>query len=297
LAGQRAAALSIAPAGHRLAFSSSLFDVDIYRFETRRPSQVFLGSSFYEGSARFSPDGRRIAFESLRSGERNEIWLAAADGSNPEQLTRGPGRWQGSPGWSPDGRQLAFDSQAADGHWDIWTIDVEGGTPRRLTRYPGDENVPSWSRDGRWVYFYSARDGDREIWRIPATGGVEERVTHGGAGWLALESSDGKALFFTRENGRSRLLTLPLAGGPERTLVNCVAPALAVAVGGGGVYYAGCEEEPALHMLDPNIGEDRLLGKLEKFAGQITVSPDGKTILYTKIVSEGSDLMMIENFR
>ena len=297
LAGHRPSAPAIAPAGQRLAFSSGLFDIDIYRFETGHPSQVFLGSSFYEGVSRFSPDGRRIAFDSLRSGERNEIWLASADGSNPEQLTRGPGRWQGAPCWSPDGRRIAFDSQREDGHWDIWTIDVEGGTPSRLTQDPGDENEPSWSRDGRWVYFSSTREGGREIRRVPATGGVEDRVTHLGAGPRALESSDGKALLFKRESGRAPLLALPLGGGPERTLVECVAAWVSFAVGAGGVYYAGCEEEPALHLLDSATGQDRLLGKLEKYAGEITVSPDGKTILYDKVVSEGSDLMLIENFQ
>ena len=52
-----------------------------------------------------------------------------------------------------------------------------------------------------------------------------------------------------------------------------------------------------LYLLDPATGRDRLLGKLQNAQGAITVSPDGKTVLYAKDVGEGSDLMLIENFR
>ncbi len=53
-----------------------------------------------------------------------------------------------------------------------------------------------------------------------------------------------------------------------------------------------------LYLLDPAIGEDRLLGTLEQVALLgLTVSPDGKTILYSKLENQGSELMMIENFR
>ena len=54
-----------------------------------------------------------------------------------------------------------------------------------------------------------------------------------------------------------------------------------------------------LYLLDPVTGRDRLLGKLDQASSEngLTVSPDGKTILYVKVENQGSDLMMIENFR
>jgi serine/threonine protein kinase/tricorn protease-like protein len=287
----------------RLVFVREMRNVDIYRFETGRPAEPALASSYWDSNPHFSPDGRRVAFESERSGEAHEIWLADPDGTNAVQLTRGPGVWQGSPRWSPDGRRIAFDSQGEDGHWDIWTIDADGGSARRLTQGPGDENVPAWSRDGRFVYFGSRPGGGpADLWRIPAAGGTEERVTHGG-GAISEESMDGKTLFFTRTFEWSTLLALPLAGGPERPLVDCVA---GFAVGRDGVYYLGCGDEPdrpfptrpetPLVLLDPATGRERLLGKPGP-GGRLTVSPDGKTVLFTKSVGEGTDLMMIENFR
>jgi Tol biopolymer transport system component len=142
VAGDRVASPAVAPMGDRLAFASRLFSRAIYRFVAGGSDQPFLASSLSDGASQFSPDGRRIAFDSLRSGETSEIWVAASDGRNPVQLTHGPGRWQGSPYWSPDGRRIAFDSQGLDGRWDIWTIDVGGASPRRLTQHPGNENVP-----------------------------------------------------------------------------------------------------------------------------------------------------------
>jgi serine/threonine protein kinase/Tol biopolymer transport system component len=282
----------------RLAFARRPRTVAIYQFQVGHPPEVLLESSD-DDLPHFSPDGRRIAFESRRGGEGPEIWLAASDGSNPMQFTHGPGIWQGTPRWSPDGRRIAFDSQAEDGKWDIWTGDADGGSPRQLTLDPGNKQMPSWSSDGRWMYFSSDRGSAEEVWRIPATGGSEERVTHGG-GSLAYESADGKTLFYVRTTyGNGPLFALPLAGGPERKVLECVT-AKGFTVGPAGVYHLGCPENlraVPLYLLDPATGRDRLLGKLEKPMLGLTVSPNGKTILYTKLENQRSDLLMIENFR
>ena len=285
--------------GNRLAFTRRLYDQDIVRLTPGRAPEPFpASSSYWDGNSQFSPDGRRLAFESMRSGERMEIWLAAADGQNPVQLTRGPGRWQGSPAWSPDGRRIAFDSQGEDGHWDIWTVDVEGGAPRRLTQDPGNENQPSWSRDGRWVYYGAVREGKGGIWRIPAAGGVEERVA-GPDVSFGQESLDGKTLFCKMGVAAAPLFVLPLTGGPAKRLLDCVRGGRGFAVVEGGVYYAACGQGPdtQLQRLDLATGKDSVVATLEKYRGMLAVSPDGKTILYTTETRSGSDLMLVEGFR
>jgi eukaryotic-like serine/threonine-protein kinase len=279
----------------RLAFERTRTNQDIYqyRLDVSDPPKVVAASSFNDATPHFSPDGRRFVFASGRAGEGDEIWLAAADGSNPMQLTHGPGQWQG---WSPDGTRIAFDSQDKDGRWGIWTLDVAGGSLRRLTSAP-DSNGPSWSHDGRFVYFSSNRTGTSNVWRVPAGGGPEERVTHT-SGCFPQESTDGKTLFFRREVADSPLLAVPVAGGPERKVVDCATSGFTVGL--AGVYHLGCAQDRRalpLYLLDPATGRDRLLGTLGTPWEGITVSPDGKTILYAKIVGEGSDLMMIENFR
>jgi Tol biopolymer transport system component len=260
----------------------------------RRPERIeFAGPNAFAPATAASLN--RLAFG---HGRGADAIYRFEKGHPPEALLESS-LLDSTPHLSPDGRRVTFESQSEDGTWDIWTIDAEGGSPRRLTLDPGNENMPSWSRDGHWIYFQSDRRGAQEIWRIPATGGSEERVTHGG-GNSAYESADGKTLFFTRTlNANASLFALPLAGGPERKVLDCLSR-FGFAVGPGGIYHLGCTADlraVPLYLLDPATGQDRFLGKLENAVFGLTVSPDGKTILYTKRETQGSDLMMIENFR
>jgi Tol biopolymer transport system component len=75
-----------------------------------------------------------------------------------------------------------------------------------------------------------------------------------------------------------------------------------LADGPDGIYYLGCpvgQSRPALYRLDATTHRSRLLGTVGTGGGpgQLGVSPDGKTILFSKLVDEGADLFLIENFR
>jgi Tol biopolymer transport system component len=304
VAGFGAAWPAIAASRDRLAFSRGGSRADIYRFEVGRPAEAVVVSAFDGYSPHLAPDGSRFAFESGRGGGGTEIWLAAVDGSNPTQLTHGPGLWQGSPRWSPDGRRVAFDSLGEDGQSDVWTIGADGGSLRRLTSSPAAHTMPTWSHDGRFVYFTSDRGGAETIWRVPLAGGPEEQVTHTGGGRCE-EAADGQTLFFQRATrGDSPLLAESLAGGQERTVIDCV-PRFGYTLGRAGIYHLGCGADSGavpLLLRDTATGRDRLLGTLERpdiggGGGGLTASADGSVILYSKMIGEGSDLMLIENFR
>ena len=217
------------------------------------------------------------------------------------QLTHGPGGWQGSPSWSPDGRRIAFDSRGKDGFFDIWTIEPDGSGLRRVTSGPLNDNLPTWSRDGRWIYYESERSDGNDVWRVPASGGTPEQVTHGG-GFRATESPDGRTVFFVRVDDASPLFSQPAEGGPARQVVDCVL-SRSMTTGPDGIYYVGCPPERAempLYRLDVKTRATRLLGILKTGGGFIpgmSVSPDGKRVLYTPLVAEGSDLMLMEDFR
>jgi Tol biopolymer transport system component len=304
LAGPGAQAPFTVTSRDRLGFLRSLQDFDIHRYQVGDAAATpLIASSGVEINPQYSPDGRRIAFESAREGDVSGVWLADADGSNPTRLTRGPGRAQGSPRWSPTGRTISFDAKAEDGHWDVWTIGVDGSGPRQLTHRATDRGPSSWSRDGRFVYFNSERTGRQEIWRIPATGGFEEQVTHEG-GFLPFESPDGRTLYYKREERDSPLMARPTVGGDERRIIVCV-PKWGYAVGPEGLFHLDCispEENPSrrgLRLWNAATGQDRLLATLDTGPAWplgLSVSPDGRSVLFLRY-SSSLDVMMIENFR
>ena len=281
-----------------LAFVRGTFNLDVYRVGVGKPAGV-VTSSLNDFQGQFSPDGARIAFCSDRAGDV-AIWMSAADGSGAHQLARGPHGAQCSPHWAPDGRSIVFDSQGPDGYWHVWSVDSDGGTPRQITKGAGTQNMPSWSRDGRWIYFSADRGHGRDIWRVDADDGTEQQITRTGAGSLAVESADGLSLLYQPRDDDSPLLSMPLTGGASTELVKCVRGTNFAAIS-RGIYYAACDggTDPRVHWLDPATGRDRVLGSLENIAGTpgLSVSPDGRSILYARLTSFSADLMMIENFR
>jgi Tol biopolymer transport system component/serine/threonine protein kinase len=287
----------------RLAFVRPVGDTDIYRLPLGGSAAPIVQSTFQELQPQYSPDGRRIALVSGRAGTGSEIWLADADGQNLTRLTRGPGSAQGWPGWSPDGRSIAFDSVADDGNRDIWTIGVDGSGLRRITRDPASDTVPSWSHDGRFIYFASSRTGRGEIWRVAPGGGTEEQVTHDG-GSSPLESVDGRTLYYLKKGpGDGPLMGRPTAGGDERTILPCARP-YGYAVAPRGIVHVACLAQEAggspqriLRYWDAATEQDRQIATVTAdLIANLSVSPDGRTIVYAGGLFT-SDLMMLENFR
>ena len=191
---------AISAVASRLAFVRRGLNTDLFRLEEGRPAEAFLASTSNEQDASFSHDGTRIAFASDRTGDGHEIWIARADGSNRRAVTNGIHKPEGSPRWSPNDDRLAFDGVGDDGQRHIYLIDPAGGQIQMIPSKPGfRDQVPSWSRDGKWIYFGSNRTGRPEVWRVPAAGGAAEQVTTTG-GEYAFESWDGQTLYYLRSH-------------------------------------------------------------------------------------------------
>jgi Tol biopolymer transport system component len=294
--------------GGRLVFQqrTALPDRDIWRVRATTENAVpekLIASSRSNANASYSPDGRRVAFESDRSGV-NDIWVADSDGRRPLQLTD-LGAWAGSPGWSPDGREIVFDS-IAEGSWNLYVVDADGGIPRQLTREPSDESAGCWSPDRRWIYFTSDRGGDWQVWRIPVEGGSWEQLTHHGGGPPQL-SADGRHLYYVRNarRGAGAIWRMPADGGPE-TEVLAESVSMSWALGGRGLYFASSRpvvawrrNEHRIRRLDLESGEITQILRREGpfFSLWLSESPDEEWLLYSEQPAGSAELMVVENFR
>ena len=106
----------------------------------------------------WSPDGKRIAFVSLRHDSFGEIYVMNADGTGVRRVTESDGI-DTSPTWSKDGKRIAFVSMRNDPFGDIYTVNDDGSDVSRVTDYAGADAEPSWSADGKQIAFVSDRDG------------------------------------------------------------------------------------------------------------------------------------------
>jgi eukaryotic-like serine/threonine-protein kinase len=296
---------AISRQGNRLAYTQEKWDSNIWRFEIsgslgRKSSPTrLIASTHADTSPQYSPDGKRIVFDSDRSGSL-EIWVCDSDGSNATQLTFFGGPDNGSPRWSPDGRQIAFDS-IIEGQRDIYVITADGGKSRRLTMEPSIDVRPSWSQDAKWVYFGSNRSGDWQVWKMPAEGGQAVQVTKQG-GREACESPDGVFVYYTKGSNATSLWRTPVAGGEEVQVLEQVFQAR-WAVVEQGIYFINLKAPPqaAIEFFSFATGRTVRIATLKKeiqfWTAGFSVSPDGRWILLVQADQSESDIMLMENFR
>jgi Tol biopolymer transport system component len=249
-----------------------------------------------------SPDGAKVAFSSGRTGIE-QIWVGGADGSNPRQLTFfESGLCATSPSFSPDGKWIAFDA-TEQGNRDIYTVRADGGGMVRLTRQQAANAQPTWSHDGKWVYFMSSRSGSGQIWKARADGREPIQLTAGG-GYQALESPDGKLLFYAKERGRPGIWSVPVGGGPEVPVLEA-ARHNAWAVAENGIYYIDYDHADAstvpVNRFDLATGKTVNVAKLPAPVARnvpaLAVRRDGRWLAWVASVDRGSGLMLVRDFR
>jgi dipeptidyl aminopeptidase/acylaminoacyl peptidase len=203
----------------------------------------------------------------------------------------------GVPRWSPDGQKIVFHSDL-EGQWEIYVIPAAGGRPRRLTSHPANDQTPSVSRDGEWVYFSSNRTGENQIWKMPMPGGDAVQVTKN-QGITAFEGPDAHVYYTqTAPGSPSALWRLPTSGDqPAKVLDGVVWDAFVVLE--KGIYYI---DRPAratqLEFFDFGTGRATVVARdLGDIRIGLSASPDGRTLLYTRVDASVEDLMLVENFR
>jgi Tol biopolymer transport system component len=278
--------------------------VKIWRIDTAAPGApassppvVAIASTRRDAIPHFAPDGHNVAFTSTRSGGL-EIWRADVSGGSAVQLTS-MDLIPGWPRWSPDGKLIAFHSNP-DGNGDIMVVPSEGGKPRNLTAHPANDTFPTFSHDGRWIYFGSSRAGLATIWKIPVSGGPAVQVTTTPS-LMAIESPDGVYLYYiegSSTNGTGPLWRMPAAGGAAVKIAEGVNATSFDVVAGGIYYLERVAGETRLQYFDLAMHKTTTVARnLGDADFGLCASPDGRTILFSRVDSTVNDLMLVEGFR
>ena len=294
---------AVSRSGNRLAYVRKVSDANIWRLSlsgpgvaTGSPSRC-IASTRIDDAPQYSPDGKRIAFTSERSGVRG-IWIADADGFNARELFSQAGASCGRPSWSPDGQRIAFNFDGG-GNTDIYVVRASGGKPIRLTTDRADDEAGSWSRDGNWIYFASRQTGRFEVWKVSPAGGEAVRVTSNGGG-SAFESPDGKYIYYVKGNWSGSLCKMPVGGGKESQVLPSVSWN-AFSLVNEGIYFIsepGADGKSSIQFVSFPTGKVKTVAPMTSRASEgLSVSPDGRFLLFSQVDAEGSDLMLVENFR
>ena len=288
---------------HALVYEQGAFKTNIWRLNLRdaihheRPLQI-VSEKGDKMRPELSPDGKQVVFESNRLGFW-DLWTCGLEKGDCQQITALHGT-AGRARWAPNGRYIAFEFHPNE-HSEIYIVEVPGGIPHLLRTIPGADNLsPSWSRDGRWLYFVSKRGTEAfQIWRIPVEGGVPVQITRH-AGISAVESTDGRYLYYSKfeEGGVWRV---PIEGGDETEVLDIAGDGWPNwALTSEGIYFLAFPKSshPLIQFLDFASSKTHPVLTLEREPGWgIGASSDGKSLVYTQGDFAESNLMMVENFK
>jgi Tol biopolymer transport system component len=295
--GQNAFSPAISVRGSRLAYSMHSQYVDVWRENLQRPQDPatkLIASTYEQESPQYSPDGKRIAFTSNRVGSW-EVWVSDADGTHLVRVSDSKSSKAGSPRWSPDSQRLAFDSRES-GRPEIYIVDTAERLPRKLVTSLADVSTPSWSHDGKWIYFQST--SAERIFRCPAGGG-EAVMVSAEAGSYPVESDSGDSVyFFSPEKRTLRVVALnPIGTASEVDGLPRLDDRSHYTVVAGGIYFVPADQIRSIRYLDFATRKVSVAVDLNKEnMNGLSVSPDGQWILYTQVGAENADLMLVDHF-
>jgi Tol biopolymer transport system component len=161
---------------------------------TGTSTQITSGDDWNDSDPQWSPDGRKIAFVSDRTGKAfdmghdTDVWVIASTGGTLTKISDHTGA-DNSPRWSPDGQTLAFLSSVPEkSHAKIWLADVRpalsSSKAAAASRLAADsvDLIPSglrWSADGRGLYFETGYKGTSQLFHVDLAARKASAVTRG----------------------------------------------------------------------------------------------------------------------
>jgi eukaryotic-like serine/threonine-protein kinase len=201
--------LRLSPNGRRVAAERTLQnETDLWLLDATRQTRFTRGSDGRIARLPvWSPDGGRIAFESVGSGSV-QLSVRSASGAGEEAVLFESPQVKIPCDWSPDGRSLLYYVPDPKTGTDLWVLPEATRLPFIFLKTEANELWGQFSPDGRWVAYQSNETGRYEIYvrPFPAAGGPIPISTGGGV--YPRWSRDGKELYFIAPD--SKLMAVPI---------------------------------------------------------------------------------------
>ena len=188
----------LSPDGRRVALLVQAETYDIWVLDTDRDSLTRVSFGKDDASPVWSPDGKRIVYNSSQGGSYN-LYQRRSDGSGSDERLTSAQHNSAPQSFSPDGKLLVF-NQVRAGVPETWIYPFEkGASPRPFLQGPFRYGGERLSPDGRWLAYESNESGKVEVFitEFPGPGGKWQISTDGGRG--ALWAPDGREIFYRKD--------------------------------------------------------------------------------------------------
>jgi serine/threonine-protein kinase len=157
------------PDGRRIAVSIAEASSDIWLYDIARESLSRATSGSTNANPIWSPDGKKLAFQSDRAGSTGIFWQPADGSGAAERLTTSQ-FFNVAGSWSPDGQRIAFQDGTPETRNDIWTVGVADRKAQPFLKTPANEAAPRFSPNGQWMAYTSDESGRWEVYVRPYPG-------------------------------------------------------------------------------------------------------------------------------
>ena len=248
-----------------------------------------------DADPQWSPEGNKFVFTSNRNGNW-DIYIYDLNTENITQLSTFTAN-DVEPDWSPDGNQIVFQSDRS-GNNDIYLIDIETHETVQLTENTFADLYPVWSPEGSQIAFISYRDGNAELYIMNAIeSGNKIRLTHSDR--MELEptwSPDGSHLAFSTHRGNDEdIYTIKTDGSDTKRLSQTPSDEWCPVWSTDGelVFYFTYFDRKIYKANSDGIESD-IFGKFEETALDLSISNNGKILIFSSDYHGPSDLFMAE---
>jgi serine/threonine protein kinase len=264
--------IELSPDGKHIALTRPINgNTDVWLIDAIRgvPTRFTFDASLDQRPI-WSPDGRRVAFASNRSGVYN-LYTKASNGAGAEELLLESDQIKAPHDWSPDGQFLLYRSTDSATNTDLWVLPLSGGKkPFLFLKTPFEERDGQFSPDGKWIAYQSNESGQFEIYvqPFPGPGGKFQISTNGGAQprW----NKNGKEIFFISLD--SKMMTAPVKLSSDSQSLETGAPSILfqVRIAGGPL--------PGIFKQEYAVSADGQQFLVNLDTGESTISPINVTL-------------------